>query len=450
MLKTLAGACVAYPLTASAVSGGTQRGSPVESWHYKTGARVRCSPTIVNGTVYIGNEHGQEPALYAVDAETGQKRWSFETKDYVQSSPVVVQDTVYVTDYVFGANLYALSAETGREYWQYDLDNRTSSSPTVYDGTVFVGSAGRRVQTEDSSTDNESAEQDAGGIVRAIDAARGSQNWQVNLDKPVHSSPVVHDGTVIVGCDNGTLYALNAETGNREWQFETREKIRASPTVHDRAVYIGSDDGALYAVDAGTGEERWRFRTAGRVRSSPTVHNGAVYVGSNDGALYAVDLRTGQTDWEFELESESQIVSSPTVAGQTAFVGGRDGILYAVDTRAGELRWQFETGGSIASSPTVVDGTVYVGSNDGNIYAVETGTKQSSKDSRIADGSLGHHYSWVDSVKTFPNAAQYADEDERDFGIRKQVATGAIGAGVLTGTGYAVRRWISRRTQTDD
>ncbi len=446
VLKGLASAYLAHRVTVGAVSGRTQQRPSVEKWHYETGARVRCSPAVVNGTVYIGNEHELKPALYAVDAATGRRRWSFEVEDYIRSSPVVVQDTVYVVDYIFGANLYALSAKSGREYWRYDLNSRTNSSPIVYDGTVFVGSAGRN--SEGPSTDNESATQ-SGGAVHAIDATRGSQNWHVSFDGMVNSSPVAHNGTVIIGCDDGTLHALSAETGNREWQFETGGKVRSSPTVHDGTVYVGSDDGSLYAVDVITGEQRWQFETAEQIQSSPTVYDGTVYVGGNTGILYAVDLRTGTVNWEFESENKGPILSSPTVAGQTVFVGGHDGILYAVNTSAGQLRWKFETGEAIASSPIVVDGTVYVGSNDGNVYAVETGAGQSSKDSRVTDGSLGHHQSWVDNVGSFPNAAQYATERGRDFWTHERVATGAIGASVLAGVGYAVRQ-LGSGAQTDD
>jgi len=63
-------------------------------WQFETGSFVVSSPTIVDGTVYVGSNDG---TVYAVDAETGEKEWAFtEPGEAVRSSPTVVDDVVYV------------------------------------------------------------------------------------------------------------------------------------------------------------------------------------------------------------------------------------------------------------------------------------------------------------------------------------------------------------------
>ncbi|WP_136718612.1 protein kinase domain-containing protein [Halorientalis salina] len=81
-----------------------------EQWSFKTGDWVRSSPTVVDGTVYVGSN---DDNLYAVDAATGTEQWSFNTGDRVRSSPTVVDGTVYVGS--DDNNLYAITTSSRLE-----------------------------------------------------------------------------------------------------------------------------------------------------------------------------------------------------------------------------------------------------------------------------------------------------------------------------------------------
>jgi hypothetical protein len=73
-----------------------------------------------------------------VDAGTGEQEWAFETGDFVESSPTVVDGTVYVGS--FDDKLYAVDAGTGEQEWAFESGGAVFSSPTVVNGTVYVGS----------------------------------------------------------------------------------------------------------------------------------------------------------------------------------------------------------------------------------------------------------------------------------------------------------------------
>jgi hypothetical protein len=73
-----------------------------------------------------------------LSAEDGTEQWSFDTGAGVRPSPAVVDGTVYV-----GSNdnsVYALSAGDGTEQWSFDTGAGVGSSSAVVDGTVYVGS----------------------------------------------------------------------------------------------------------------------------------------------------------------------------------------------------------------------------------------------------------------------------------------------------------------------
>jgi len=155
-----------------------------EQWAFDTAGGSRSSPTVVDGTVYVGSNDNN---LYAVAAATGEEQWVFETGDVV-GSPTVADDTVFVGSW--DNNLYAVDTETGEEQWAFKTGEAVSSSPTVADGTVFVG-------CDDTN-------------LYAVDAATGEQEWAFETGSVVFSSPTVVDGTVYVGSADDNLYALDA------------------------------------------------------------------------------------------------------------------------------------------------------------------------------------------------------------------------------------------------
>ena len=68
----------------------------------------------INETVYVTSlDHN----LYAINAETGQKKWAFATNFEIDASPIIAHDVVYVgsTDY----SLYAIDAITGAEKMEF-------------------------------------------------------------------------------------------------------------------------------------------------------------------------------------------------------------------------------------------------------------------------------------------------------------------------------------------
>lgn len=194
----------------------------------------------------------------------------------------------------------------------------------------------------------------------------GTERWQIDLRRPVRSSPTVLDGTVYVGSDDRRLRAVDADAGEKRWAFKTDNYVRSLPTTADGTVYAGSTDRTVYAVDADAGEERWSFETGGPVKSSPTVVGGTVFVGSNDGNLYALD-RTGIEQWHHGTEAPFQR-HSPVVVDGTAYV--RDGGLCAVDADDGTVQWRNRLPDTGLSSPTVAGGTIALGRS--SFYTFDT------------------------------------------------------------------------------
>ncbi|WP_342119340.1 outer membrane protein assembly factor BamB family protein [Pseudoduganella sp. OTU4001] len=223
----------------------------------------------------------------------------------------------------------------------------------------------------------------------------------IELRTQTVSSPVVAQGRLYIGAEDGNLYAFNLAGRKLAWLYHAGAGVASTPAVADGLVYALARDGRLHAVDAATGERRWEFSTLGEARfaahglygmpkqaaptrdpwdfwlSSPVVAGGRVYVGSSDERLYALDARTGAVQWAFK--SGGMIHSAPTVAGKMLLFGSWDGAVYALDAASGKQLWRYQTETEqetstlfgVQSAPLVDEDTVYIGSRDAHFYALD-------------------------------------------------------------------------------
>ena len=167
------------------------------------------------------------------------------------------------------------------------------------------------------------------------------------------------DGTRVAGPS-----PITATTANRlrpAWRFTAGGPVTGTPIVVDGTVLIGSYDGSLYALDATDGTPRWSFATGATaferdmnvplgISGSATVAEGVVYVGDADAVVHALDLADGRHRWSVSVEAapNGSIWSSPVVVEDQVVVGvasvakeaGFRGSVVALDRADGAIRWQ--------------------------------------------------------------------------------------------------------------
>jgi outer membrane protein assembly factor BamB len=294
---------------------------------------VDNTPIVVNGVVYVG---ATATGFYALDASTGKTLWSRNIGS-ILGTPAVVKGIVYVN--VTEPGIYALDAATGNTIWY--VSGGSDCAPTIINNTVYVGN---------------------GNTIDAINATTGALLWNYTTGGEVNSSPVVTNGAVYVGSDDGSIYAFNAKSGTLLWTYATQNAVYSSPAIANGVLYVGSNDGSIYAISLATHTLLWRGITGGPVHSSPAVAHNIVYVGSDDGNLYAVNATTGQLIWN--VTTGNTVTDAPTVANGVVYFGSWDQNVYAVNAKTGVVLWKVYTNGAVQSSVTVVNGNVYFGADN--------------------------------------------------------------------------------------
>ena len=143
----------------------------------------------VGGDIWWGK---QECWLKCIDAtKTGDitssgEIWSYPLEQHSASTPAISNGLIYVTD--CGKNLHCNNAESGKPIWKHKLRQDSWSSALVADGKVYVGSRG-----SDFWILNEGKELNV--------------LYSVELDRPIHSTPVAANGVLYVATMN-KLYAI--------------------------------------------------------------------------------------------------------------------------------------------------------------------------------------------------------------------------------------------------
>ena len=165
--------------------------------------------------------------------------------------------------------------------------------------------------------------------VTAYDTDSGELKWRCFAGGPVRFAPIVHDGKVYFGSDDGYLYCVNAADGQLLWRYRggpTERKvlgnerlisswpIRGAPVLHDGKIYFSASIWCfmgifVHAVDAETGTGVWTNSGDG-ANYQPQPHGGAIsfagfiprgYLGVRDDRLVAPGGRT--TPAYYDLDS---------------------------------------------------------------------------------------------------------------------------------------------------
>jgi len=203
--------------------------------------------------------------------------------------------------------------------------------------------------------------------------------WSFETGGAIASSPIVVDGRVFVGSDDGCLYCVNLEDGSEVWKVQTEDIIEAPPLYHDGMVYIGASDFFIYALDAATGELKWKKETGDTILGGANVvelegEPARIVVGSYDASLYCFDAKSGEQLWTFP--TQDRVNGTPAVIGERIIFGGCDSILYIVNGADGTESGRRTLGADchIAGSVGVDDGIVYFGHYGNALVAVDLKT----------------------------------------------------------------------------
>ena len=328
--------------------------NPQLLWTFQAGDMIEATAAVVDGTVYVGALDG---ILYAINAETGEKRWTYQTNSSIKASPAIHDGIVYFGD---GDGVFhAVDIDTHAMKWQFQTEGEIISSANFAGDRVLFGSYD--------------------GFLYCLNGENGKLVWKFETEGYVHGTPGVwtepesgsgapKNFVIVTGCDS-YLRVINIDDGTQTQQVELGAYVAASPAISQNRVYCGTYGTEILGVALDTGEIAWRYRHPRRqfpFFASAALTEDSVIIGGRDKMVHALSRETGAPIWTYT--TKSSIESSTVIAGTRAFFGTTRGLFIALDITTGESVWEFATGSSIVASPSVSDSRIYIGTEDGILY----------------------------------------------------------------------------------
>jgi len=271
---------------------------------------ANASPVSYGDLIFVNTSNGQDeshvnipspkaPAIIAVNKKTGKLVWEDNSVGEKilhgqWSSPSVgkVGDTVQVAVGQGDGWVRGYDALTGKKLWEFDMNpkdsvwpktrNEVISTPVFYDNVVYIA----------NGQDPEHGE--GVGHLYAIDPTkRGDitetgRIWHYDKIRRSISTGSVYNGILFYSDFSGFLHALDAKTGKPFWTHDMFAAIWGSPMVIDGKVYLGDEDGDVTVLNADKTLKVLAENNMGSsVYSTPVPAHGVLYV-VNRNELFAL------------------------------------------------------------------------------------------------------------------------------------------------------------------
>jgi len=223
------------------------------------------SPVIWGNLLFVSTSNGQDeshvnipspkaPAIIALDKNTGALVWEDNSvEDRILhgqwSTPSVgrIGGVVQVVSAQGDGWVRGYEAESGKKLWEFDTNpkdsvwprtrNEVISTPVIFEDRVYIA----------NGQDPEHGE--GIGHFYAIDATKRGDITQsgriFHFDKIRRSisTAAIADGLVYITDFSGYFHCLDAKTGQEIWSHDLLAAVWGSPMIVDGKVYVGDEDG---------------------------------------------------------------------------------------------------------------------------------------------------------------------------------------------------------------
>ena len=229
---------------------------------------------------------GGDGVLYSYDAATGELVWWFDlnpkdstwelggrgTRNAIISTPVFVDNSV-----ILAVGQDPEHGEGAGHLYRIDATKKGDVSPQI------AGDDGAYADNSNSGQIWHVGGVDADGSIT------GEKNGL--LFRRTISTVAVSDGLVYAPDLSGFLHCIDLKTGEKKWVFDTFAAVWGSPVVVDGRILMGDEDGEMVVLKAGPVLEELETKTFNSsIYSTPTIANGHMYV-SDRSRLYAIKIQ---------------------------------------------------------------------------------------------------------------------------------------------------------------
>ncbi len=204
------------------------------------------------------------------------------------------------------------------------------------------------------------------------------------------SSPIVHDGVVILPCEQDAkdcLVAVDADTGKDRWRVARKSRnTYATPILFQpvgrpaELIAVSYEDGVT-SLEPATGKRNWaadvfdKRHIEGAI-ASPIVHGNLIlatagWLNERYETIAIQPGAEGKIETIFKVDRDVPLVPTPIAKGDLLFLCSDRGIVSCVNAKTGESYWRERVDGTFYASPVIAGEHVYCPSREGHMIVVK-------------------------------------------------------------------------------
>ncbi|QNN24534.1 PQQ-binding-like beta-propeller repeat protein [Planctomycetales bacterium ZRK34] len=251
------------------------------------------SPVLYKDALIVQFQHGDHPAIAAIDKRLGTVMWQRELTDLAladntslgsAATPIVIdRDGQPQLITALPGCLAALNPVSGREFWRCGGLGQTITAGPLIGSRTIVGAdvSGALIGQRYPGAEAVGSIDDTHRLWRNQQAAAQSGNG------------VIIAGRVYLLDDAGTLYCLDAETGQRRWTHALSPAGGGDITYIDARLYITNHQGTTYILRAAPTFDLLhtnQLAAGDTTRAAPAFSAGQIFL-RTDKRLYCIGVR---------------------------------------------------------------------------------------------------------------------------------------------------------------
>ena len=268
------------------------------------------SPVSYGDLLFVSTSNGQDeshvhipspraPSMIAVNKKTGKLVWEVNNVGerilHGQWSSAAVGKIGDVVQVVIGEGdgwARGYEAESGKKLWEFDMNpkeavwpktrNEVISTPVIFQNRVYIA----------NGQDPEHGE--GVGHLYAIDPAKrgditqSGRIWHYDKIRRSISTGAIYNGLLFYADFSGFLHCLDLNTGKPYWTHDMLAAVWGSPMVINGKVYLGDEDGDIVVLEAAKEKKLiGEINMGSSVYATPVPAHGVLFL-MNRNQLFAI------------------------------------------------------------------------------------------------------------------------------------------------------------------
>ena len=299
---------------------------------------------LLGKNVYVLTKYGY---LICINASSGSIQW---TQQYAVRGQATLEPISYGKNHlliVAGSKLLVVSKADGSVTKSQTLKFAPSTRPLISNGRMFIGAYHDRMYV----------------LSPHIPIF---MHWaQFSRGDAFLSRPIVLDGMMVCGSQDGRVWGHIATDGSGGWRRLLSGSVVADLGTDGHLVFVPCLNHNLYAINASTGLAPWITRLPGRLTHQPVMFGKRLTICTGGAGLISLNPTTGSIQW-------GPVVGVKRIVGEVGHriaASGRNQLLI-ISPADGDVIYRATESTPCVYAKSTVSKRIYVASTNGFLLAL--------------------------------------------------------------------------------